>query len=269
MQLKLSLLCHHASLTLLDETTDVTTVKEILRVSIDNAFVAYYPLISPETLMDMRPSVKQLLTIYCGDLQIDNQMHSLGCYDFPVVLLKQSHVTIEHLPKKFTELSLSEKLECLQDKGLIQVTCTLCKDLSSDAVTLQNVDVGVRPISVFIEDMFVYDILKKIDSFIATRLSKSAPDPRKSRCLPKAVRCTSQTLSCPIRLESLSIRQLSLLLSVHASLKLFIASDNTPLTLGTFERQAVFTTVPQLTKALAMHYASGALFRAGQIIMSE
>ena len=56
---------------------------------------------------------------------------------------------------------------------------------------------------------------------------------------------------------------LSLQLSVHASMKLFIASDNTPLSFSRFERRAVFTSAYQMTRGVAMHYASGALFRAG------
>lgn len=71
------------------------------------------------------------------------------------------------------------------------------------------------------------------------------------------------TLVRPVRLQRLSIQPISLLVSIHASLKLYIASDHTPLSFSLFERGPVCTTARQLVHALAMHYAAGALFRAG------
>jgi len=68
----------------------------------------------------------------------------------------------------------------------------------------------------------------------------------------------------PVRLRQLTIRPVHLLVSVHASLKLYIASHHTPLFFAAFERGPVCTTARQLVHALAMHYAAGALFRAGE-----
>ncbi|KAG5856961.1 hypothetical protein ANANG_G00013470 [Anguilla anguilla] len=66
----------------------------------------------------------------------------------------------------------------------------------------------------------------------------------------------------------LSIQPVSLLVSIHASLKLYIASDHTPLSFSLFERGPLCTTARQLVHALAMHYAAGALFRAGWVVGS-
>ena len=65
-----------------------------------------------------------------------------------------------------------------------------------------------------------------------------------------------------------SLEPVSILLSVHASLKLFIASDNTPLSFSQFERRDLFTNSPQLLRAAALHYASGTLYRAGWVLGS-
>lgn len=67
----------------------------------------------------------------------------------------------------------------------------------------------------------------------------------------------------PVRLQRLTIQPVNLLVSIHASLKLYIASDHTPLSFSVFERGPLCTTARQLVHALAMHYAAGALFRAG------
>lgn len=74
---------------------------------------------------------------------------------------------------------------------------------------------------------------------------------------------SARALVRPVRLQRLTIQPVSLLVSIHASLKLYIASDHTPLSFSLFERGPVCTTARQLVHALAMHYAAGALFRAG------
>lgn len=90
-----------------------------------------------------------------------------------------------------------------------------------------------------------------------TRISAETSD------LSTQVLQSVQTLVQPVRLQRLSIQPISLLVSIHASLKLYIASDHTPLSFSLFERGPVCTTARQLVHALAMHYAAGALFRAG------
>ena len=44
-----------------------------------------------------------------------------------------------------------------------------------------------------------------------------------------------QALVHPVRLQRLSIQPVNLLVSIHASLKLYIASDHTPLSFSLFE----------------------------------
>lgn len=85
----------------------------------------------------------------------------------------------------------------------------------------------------------------------------------KTSALSSQVLQSAGALVRPVRLRRLSIQPVSLLVSIHASLKLYIASDHTPLSFSLFERGPVCTTARQLVHALAMHYAAGALFRAG------
>lgn len=78
-----------------------------------------------------------------------------------------------------------------------------------------------------------------------------------------------QALVHPVWLQKLTIQPVNLLMSIHASLKLYIASDHTPLSFSEFERGPLCTTARQLVHALAMHYAAGALFRAGRYQMEQ
>lgn len=80
---------------------------------------------------------------------------------------------------------------------------------------------------------------------------------------PVQVLQSTLALVRPVRLQKLTIQPIHLLVSIHASLKLYIASDHTPLSFSLFERGPLCTTARQLVHALAMHYAAGALFRAG------
>lgn len=82
------------------------------------------------------------------------------------------------------------------------------------------------------------------------------------------VRQSVQVLVHPVCLRKLTIQPINLLVSIHASLKLYIASDHTPLSFSVFERGPLSTTARQLVHALAMHYAAGALFRAGRWSLS-
>lgn len=87
--------------------------------------------------------------------------------------------------------------------------------------------------------------------------------PTETSALLTQVLQSARALVRPVRLQRLTIQPVSLLVSIHASLKLYIASDHTPLSFSLFERGPVCTTARQLVHALAMHYAAGALFRAG------
>lgn len=68
-----------------------------------------------------------------------------------------------------------------------------------------------------------------------------------------------------VQMQSLVIDPLSVMVSLHTSLKVFIALDRSPLLFSAFERQRVCTTSYRLGHALTRHYLSGALFRAGKL----
>ena len=63
--------------------------------------------------------------------------------------------------------------------------------------------------------------------------------------------------------KELTIDKLELLVSVHASVKMFVASDQAPITLAAFSRQNVVSTREQILTDLAFHYGTGALYSAG------
>lgn len=74
-----------------------------------------------------------------------------------------------------------------------------------------------------------------------------------------------QVLKRPLRLASLTLDPVWLLLSVHSSMRIYIALDRSPLQFTQFCRRSVFTTSYNLGHTLSMHYLSGAIFGAGNV----
>ena len=261
VHLEVGILFKQCCFVLVDElSVNQSKSQEIARVIGDNVFLAYYTMHS----VDHKLGTKQALALCVGDLQIDNQMQTQAAYDFAVLFQKQDSVRIPKIDEVyFKTITVIEKLAVLKSQSLIVADLILNQIPENQYVYIQGINISILPVALFIEDTFVYEVLKIIDTFIPTRLScdRRRPIPRR---LPEVVKHSACTLSSPIRLHHLSIQPIKMLLSVHASLKLFIASDHAPLTFGRFERKDLFTTMPSLARVLAMHYASGALFRAGK-----
>lgn len=82
--------------------------------------------------------------------------------------------------------------------------------------------------------------------------------------IPKKIIMSSQLLGKPLRMNKLTINEINLLLSVHSSIRMYIALDKSPLHFGIFEKRNILTTHFKLGHSLAMHYLSGAIFGAGK-----
>lgn len=79
----------------------------------------------------------------------------------------------------------------------------------------------------------------------------------------------AKILSAPLRLQNFTIDPVSILLSVHTSVRLYVALDHSPLYFSTFERKNILTTPYRLGNALTMHYLSGAIFGAGKFKLPD
>ncbi|KAF6716351.1 Vacuolar protein sorting-associated protein 13B [Oryzias melastigma] len=135
-----------------------------------------------------------------------------------------------------------------------------------DRHSVEEVTFQLQPARVYLEDTFVYYVRTLFHTYMPDRAVSREPG---AGCLlPDQVHQSVMALVHPVRLQRLTIQPVNLLVSIHASLKLYIASDHTPLSFSVFERGPLCTTARQLVHALAMHYAAGALFRAGWVVGS-
>lgn len=260
LKLFLSCLFSRVDIVVLDEQSSVTSVQEFMSATLESVGVLVYPVMDvPHSTMD-RIRHLQHIQLSIHNFQIDNLMYGKASYDFPVVVrARTDHNTTTNMQLAFKRY-LREKLERLASNSLVNIHIELFNDNVDHGNTVQTATVAIRPIIVCIEDVYISNLLKLIDSLIPriTKVNLSV-----ERRFPAKVSAMADSLCCPICLRRLCIEKIDLMLSVHASLKLYIASDDAPLSLGRFEQTNLCTTAHQLMRVIAMHYATCVLYRAG------
>ncbi|XP_076631853.1 vacuolar protein sorting 13B isoform X1 [Colletes latitarsis] len=212
------------------------------------------------------------LCTFIGDLQLDNQLFDQGGFDFPVVLISQSPLVTKGAGY-YINNCLINKLEQIRENSLIAIDYVLEKQGYLRAS--KELYLKIAPISAYIEDTYIAQLLTYATSMVPPRFL-IPDDIRKTQtlisttgvCIPDYIMVDTKILSAPLRLQNLKIEPVSILLSVHTSVRLYVALDHSPLYFGTFEKKNVLTTPYRLGNALTMHYLSGAIFGAGWVVGS-
>lgn len=249
------------SLAVFDELTHHKASSELLRLTLDSVFLQLAPGEEPATAL--LPLYR--VGLYCRDLQLDNQLYNKSSFHFAVLVCQGEKTEPTHCSKMQNLLASSRDLEEYKENCFIKLCLTL-NEGESFLFDIHECSFELKPARLYVEDTFVY----YIKTLFETYLPNSNRDGHRTalqggtQTLPVQVRQHARALANPVKLRKLVIQPVSLLVSIHASLKLYIASDHTPLSFSVFERGPVFTTARQLVHALAMHYAAGALFRAGE-----
>lgn len=207
--------------------------------------------------------------MYCEDLQLDNQLYSKSNFHFAVLLCQgEKNETMQW--SRANNLIVSNKdLENYKENCFIKL-CIAFSEEENFTFHVNDLSFELKPARLYVEDTFVYYIKTLFDTYLPENKGawQSVNSSDTTQILPKQVREHARALVKPVKLRKLTIQPVNLLVSIHASLKLYIASDHTPLSFSVFERGPIFTTARQLVHALAMHYAAGALFRAGWVVGS-
>ncbi|XP_043921582.1 vacuolar protein sorting-associated protein 13B [Protopterus annectens] len=269
------MLISQASLMVNDDITNQKVSSELLRLTLDNVLLNMAPMTTPlkSSTLEFRSETVEghsemySLEMYCGDLQLDNQLYSKSSFHFPVLLCQENK----------SDCSLWSKGCSLKDFEIHKQSCFLkvCITLSqrqSFTFDINDVDFILKPARLYLEDTFVYYLKTLFHTYLPDSTLGSHFDTLRDSatlfCLPDQVKQHTVALVSPVRLQKLRVHPVHLLVSIHASLKLYIASDHTPLSFSAFERCGIFTTARQLIHTLAMHYAAGTLFRAGWVVGS-
>uniref|UniRef100_A0A2R5L9N5 Putative vacuolar protein-sorting protein n=1 Tax=Ornithodoros turicata TaxID=34597 RepID=A0A2R5L9N5_9ACAR len=252
-----SLKFHHACIVLSDddmESDNLVGPVEILRLIVDDMS---WVLRHSSTHSDIPHfGVKYELFVFVGNFQLDNQLAGnaeQGVFDFPVVVTPQGAAASMHAP-------------CQHDSAAVFFTMML-DVLPHNNISPQSMLLKLQPLDVFLEDGLLYRAMEMWTFF---RLTSPAPR-QQVLCghhLPSEVFLASVTLVQTVHVREVTIESVALRLSVHASLKLFLSLNGTPLSFAKFSKTCLVVTWYQLGQLLTRHYVTGALFRAGWVVGS-
>ncbi|CAB1321378.1 unnamed protein product, partial [Coregonus sp. 'balchen'] len=272
-------LLSEASVSLKDDITSRSGSVELLRLTLSKLLLNLCPSQLGEGGLGLgegglglgTPGMGEacLVEVHCASLQVDNQLYNRASFHFPVLLCQEQ--SVELLPWTI-DVNPTTSLQALEE---FKASCFLQLGLTLDreGCSVDQLTFHIKPARLYLEDTFVYYVKTLFHTYIPDSALAPSPGPNPSEhhggpLLPKTVLQSVPALVHPLRLQRLAIQPVNLLVSIHASLKLYIASDHTPLSFSMFERGPLCTTARQLIHALAMHYAAGALFRAGWVVGS-
>uniref|UniRef100_A0ABM0M3N8 Vacuolar protein sorting-associated protein 13B-like n=1 Tax=Saccoglossus kowalevskii TaxID=10224 RepID=A0ABM0M3N8_SACKO len=263
-----SVMASRVCFVLMDELHNRVSSTEVLRFMMDDVHLAYFPLVKPDHPTTMQQGVQFAVRT----AQIDNQLFQQGAFDFPVLLMAQ-HKIPSRDESEFAVLPISAASEHSYQTSIFAVRLIFEMDQFRSVSCLHDVTVSVKPLTLFMEDQFIYQMVRVISSYkiphelkqpIKSKFPKSGDqlEPMRWKDVPAEAKSLSLALINPLAVNHLRIKPLTILASAHASLKVYLASDHTSLSFGQFRCGPVFTTTRQLVQCLTMHYASGALFKA-------
>lgn len=218
--------------------------------------------------------------ISASEIQLDNQLYNKSNYDFPVLLIRQERGTVIKL--KNLNIPVKKLIHKARRNALVMLEAHV--DRWYDKVTekqmqeIRDIKISAKPIALFIEDKYISKLLETFANLVPTTLVmwpkyKSINNFNLNSTLslvniPQDVTWESRIISRPVILQNLCLEPVSILLSVHSSVKLYIALDRSPIHFGRFERKNIVTTPYSLGHALTMHYISGAIFASGWVLGS-
>ncbi|XP_036904161.1 vacuolar protein sorting-associated protein 13B isoform X2 [Sturnira hondurensis] len=259
------------SLAVFDDLTHHKASSELLRLTLDTVFLQVAPAACHLPGEEPSATLFRLhhVELCCGDLQLDNQLHNQSSFHFAVLVCQEGKPDPTQSAKTQSLLASSKDLEEYKKKCFIKLCLTLTEG-ESFLFDINEFSFELKPARLYVEDTFVHYIKTLFETYLPSSSLDGQPTALSGgeQGLPVPVRQHARALVNPVKLRKLVIQPVNLLVSIHASLKLYIASDHTPLSFSVFERGPIFTTARQLVHALAMHYAAGALFRAGWVVGS-
>ncbi|KAH7972380.1 hypothetical protein HPB52_011583 [Rhipicephalus sanguineus] len=251
----------------LSDNSDVADHKkclqEVVRLSLDSVSCACRPRAAPPAMPmgnnqpDALPAIVYDIFTFIGGIQVDNQLSqdesSNEVYDFPVVLV----------PRDDTP-STEGASSCQNAVASLTLSIEILRDgrLTADSLTIK-----FSPLSLFLEDTLLYR-LARMSSFVRPAWHCAPLSAGRESRLPQEVADASQALMRTVPVREIVLEPLAVQLSIHASLKLYLSLNGTPLSFTRFSRRNLVTGCYQLGHLLTRHYVTGALLRAGWVVGS-
>lgn len=237
---------------------------EFIRLTLDFVHLNFRPLFVDREIYKRRHLLNNRIEVILliEDVQIDNQMFSEGNFDFPVILVRQNGL-------KGPSRSSSKKIT--ETEKFLYLSSTI--DFSP-LLAVQNMNITMKPLTLYLEDTLIYYTLlffNNVGSSVnhdCRQFDRHEVIKTLKIWLPREILLKSKAMTRPLQIGNLSIEAVSVLLSIHASVKLYIALDQSPLHFKEYRRKAIITTGYSLGYNLTVHYLSNALLRAGWVVTS-
>uniref|UniRef100_W8BHK3 Vacuolar protein sorting-associated protein 13B n=2 Tax=Ceratitis capitata TaxID=7213 RepID=W8BHK3_CERCA len=210
------------------------------------------------------------LHLLLPNFQLDNQNYVCGQYDFPVVLCSQE--LYERKPIVPPVHFLDRTYQNLRNRPLM---ANFEIGFFEDEMKLHSIVCTFSPMRIYIEDSYLNVLLDAVVDCTPANCAYHAERPNKritlaagEYLLPRVIVGQAICIAEPLQIRHFQIEPLSVLLSVHTSIRLYIALDHSPLSFSTYKREHILTMPLRFGQSLSMHYLSGAIFGAGWVVGS-
>jgi hypothetical protein len=124
-----------------------------------------------------------------------------------------------------------------------------------------KIDFQIQSFDVYIEDHYIYFLLKIFSHLLPLDLNIEKPDSRIENI-------EKQLIQIPFVCESLNIGTIDIIISVHASLKVYIGCHQLPIFIDKFHKNSIYSTNKQLLTLITRHYLLSLLTRSPLLIGS-
>lgn len=247
------------SVTVIDEITNFRIPYEVLRLTAEGVAVTH----SLGRISEDNGRICPEWILRIGAFQIDNQLQDDN-FEFQVILVPSNSPLSQRKPSTTRRPALSSSAV----KPLTCIKCVYEPGTSSSGVFLSCVDISLEPLTLYIEDTFLYRLGSMASSFLPPSLLQSSGSAESQHFSCFKVLDVTHSNIHPFLLGELKITPLTVNVTLHASVKLFLSVDDSPLSLGHFHLSPVFLPASALIQKLSYHYLTAALFKAGWLLGS-
>ena len=126
-------------------------------------------------------------------------------------------------------------------------------------------DFQIQPFEVYLEDHYIYLLLKIVSGLLPLPLT--VPIDRTGGELVSNV-INRPLMRVPFVCESLYIAPVDIVVSVHASMKVYIGCHQLPMFVDRFQKNAIYSTNKQLLTLVTRHYLMSLLTRSPLLLGS-
>nr|XP_020025751.1 vacuolar protein sorting-associated protein 13B isoform X2 [Castor canadensis] len=155
------------SLTVSNDLTHHRASSELLRLTLDNVFLHVAPVAGALPGEEPTATFFQLycVEVYCGDLQLDNQLYNKSNFHFAVLVCQGEKTEPTQCSKMQNLLISSRDLEEYKENCFIKLCATVTEG-KSFLLNVNEFRFELKPARLYVEDTFVYYIKTLFNTYL-------------------------------------------------------------------------------------------------------